>query len=111
MYIAKFSVDTSEVDLIDYIKAQASHDYKINIINSKGLLGTEAVVIAIVGEVASIASVIATILGNFIKRNEGKSVTIENSRGKRTYNGYSVEEIKEMESFIAEDVKEIATEN
>lgn len=111
MYIVKFSVASSDGELIDYIKTQMGQDFNINVINSKGLLGTEAVDIAIIGEIAAIASVIANTISSFLKRNKGKSVTIENSKGKRIYSGFSVEEIKELESMIAEDVKEIKSEN
>ncbi len=111
MYIVKFSVASDEVELIDYIKTQMGQDFDINVINTKGLLGTEAVDIAIIGEIAAIASVIANTIISYLKRNKGKSVTIKNSKGKRTYSGFSVEEIKELESMIAEDVKEIESEN
>lgn len=111
MYIAKFSVDTNEIELIDHIKTQMSQDYKVNIISSKGLLGTDAVDITVICEVAGIASAIALVIEKFLKRNKGKNVTIENSKGKRSYSGYSVEEIKELESFILEDVKEVNSDN
>lgn len=108
MYIVKFSVSTKEHELIDFIRTEMEDDYEINAINSRGLLGTEDVDIAIVGQATGVCSAIAYTIDRFIKRNKGKSVTIENSKGKRTYNGYSVEEIKEIESFIAEDMKEIS---
>ena len=108
MYIAKFSISTKESDFIDFIRTDMGSNFQIKIINSKGLLGTEGVDIAVVGQVTGIASAIAYTIGKFLQRNNDKSVTIENSKGKRTYSGYSVEEIKELESFIAEDVKEIS---
>lgn len=107
MYIVKFSIPTEEFELVDYIKKQMGQDFEINIFNSKGILGTEAFDITIIGEIVGVATVIANIIKNFLKRNKGKSITIENSKGKRTYSGYSVNEIKELETMIAEDVKEI----
>ena len=108
MYIAKFSVGTNESDFIDFIKTDMEHDFEINILNSKGLLGTEGIDIAVIGQIAGVASAIAYTIGKFLNRNKGKSVTIENSKGKRTYSGFSAKEVKDMESFIAEDVKEIS---
>ncbi len=107
MYIVKFSVSTQEHELIDFIRAEMEDDYEINAISSKGLLGTEGVDIAIVGQITGICSAIAYTIDKFLKRNKGKSIAIENSKGKRTYNGYSIDEIKEIESFISEDMKEV----
>ena len=111
MYIVKFSVTSNEVELIDHIKSQMGKDFNVSVINSKGLLGTEAVDIAIIGEIATLAGVIAKTIIDYLKRNQGKSVIIETGKGKRTYSGYSADEVKELESAIADDEKEINSED
>ncbi len=111
MYIAKFNIEPNDVELADYIKTQLGQECEVNVVNSRGIFGSEDIIISIISNAAGIAGVVAVIISNFLNCNKGKTVTIENSKGKRSYTGYSIKEIKELEDFIAVDVQEIVSED
>ncbi len=107
MYSVKMRLDVDNKELADKIKEEMSGKCRISVLNSTNLFGGEEVVIAIIAATPGIITTIASIIQKYMMQNEGKSVMIENDFGKRTYTGYSVKEIKDLEEFIMKDAKEI----
>lgn len=107
MYTVKISIDTENRGLADKIQDELKNECRVEVLNSRGLFSSSEVIVAIVAATPGIVTTIANIIQNYIKHNDGKAVTIENSKGKRSYTGYSIEEIKELERFIMEDGKEV----
>lgn len=107
MYAVKMKLDVENRELADKIKEELSEKCRVSVLNSTNLFGGEEVVIAIVAATPGIITTIANIIQKYLIHNDGKSVTIENIQGKRTYTGYSVKEIKDLEEFIMKDAKEI----
>lgn len=107
MFVIKVNFDVDNREVVDLIKTEIENKCQVNVLDSKGLFGSEAIVLAIIAATPGIITTIATVVQTYLKHNEGKSVTIENSKGKRTYTGYSMEEIKEFERFLNEDIKVI----
>ena len=107
MYTVKMSIDTENRELADKIQDELKNECRVEVLNSRGLFSSSEVIVAIVAATPGIVTTIANIIQNYIKHNDGKVVTIENSKGKRSYTGYSIEEIKELERFIMEGGKEV----
>lgn len=107
MYTLKISIDIENRELADKIQHELKNECRVDVLNSRGLFSSSEVIVAIVAATPGIVTTIANIIQNYIKHNDGKSVTIENSKGKRSYTGYSIEEIKEIEEFIMEDGEEV----
>lgn len=107
MYTVKMGIDIENRELADEIQNELKNECRVEVLNSRGLLGSSEVIVAIVAATPGIVTTIANIIQNYIKHNDGKSFTIENSKGKRSYTGYSIEEIKELEEFIKEDGREV----
>lgn len=107
MYTVKMGLKVENRDLADEIKKELKGHCRVEVLNSKGVLGTEGITIAVVAAAPGIVTTIANCIQNYIKHNDGKAVTIENNSGKRTYTGFSVEEIKDLESFIMKDGIEV----
>lgn len=107
MYALKISIDTGNRKLAERIEDELKSECRVELLDSRGLFSSSEVIVAIVAATPGIVTTIANIIQNYIKHNDGKAVTIENSKGKRSYTGYSVEEIKELENFIMEDGKEV----
>ena len=107
MYTVKITIDIENRGLADKIQNELRNECRVEVLNSKRLFGSSEIIVAIVAATPGIVGTIAGIIQNYIKYNDGKSVAIENSKGKRSYTGYSIEEIKELENFIMEDGREI----
>lgn len=107
MYTLKISIDTGNRKLAERIQEELENECRVELLDSRGLFSSSEVIVAIVAATPGIVTTIANIIQNYVKHNDGKAVTIENSRGKRSYTGCSVEEIKELENFIMEDGKEV----
>lgn len=107
MIALKITIDAENKALAELIQERLQEECTVNVFDSKGLLASEAVVIAIIAAMPGITQTIAAVVQDYLKRNKEKSVTFENEKGKRTYTGYSLSEIKELESYLREDVKEI----
>lgn len=107
MYTLKISIDIENRELADKIQHELKNKCRVDVLNSRGLFSSSEVIVAIIAATPGIVTTIANIIQNYIKHNDGKSVTIENSKGKRSYTGYSIEEIKEIEEFIMEDGEEV----
>lgn len=107
MYTVKISIDTENRELADKIQNELKDECRIEVLNSRGLFSSSEIIVAIVAATPGIVTTIASIIQNYIKQNDGKSVTIENNKGKRSYTGYSIEEIKELEEFIMEGGREV----
>lgn len=54
-----------------------------------------------------IVKVITNVIYDYIKYNHGEVVTFINSNGKRSFMGYPHNEIKDLENYIMEDLKDI----
>jgi len=107
MYTLKIKIDTGNRKLAEKIQDELRNECRVEVLDSRGLFSSSEVIVAIVAATPGIVATIAGIIQNYVKHNEGKDVTIENSKGKRSYTGYSVEEIKELEDFLMEDGKEV----
>lgn len=107
MYTVKINIDTENRELADKIQDELKNVCRVEVLNSRGLFSSSEIIVAIVAATPGIVTTIASIIQNYIKHNDGKAVTIENSKGKRSYTGYSIEEIKELERFIMEGGKEV----
>ena len=103
MYKFKIEIDGDSKELAGDLKRELGESCTISVFDSKGLLGSEAVVIAIIAAAPGIITTIATVVQAYLKRNNDKSVSFENSNGKRTYSGYTLKEIKELEAFLTSD--------
>ena len=108
MYTVKIRIDAENRGLAEKIQNELKNECRVDILNSRGLFGSSEIIVAIVAATPGIVTTMATIIQNYIKHNDGKSVTIENSKGKRSYTGYSIEEIKELEKFILEDGRDVS---
>lgn len=107
MYTVKICINIENRELATIIQNELKNECKIEILESRGLFGSSEIIVAIIAAAPEIVTTIASVIQNYIKHNDGKSVTIENGKGKRSYVGYSVVEIKELEEFIKEGGKEI----
>lgn len=107
MYTVTIGTDIENHKLANIIQEELKLECRVEVLNSRGLFGSSEVIVAIVAASPGIVTTIATIIQNYIKHNDGKAVTIENGKGKRSYTGYSIEEIKELEEFIMEGGKEV----
>ena len=107
MYTVKMGIDAENRELADKVQSELKDECRVEVLSSRGLFGSSEIIVAIVAATPGIVATIANVIQNYIKHNDGKSVTIENSKGKRSYIGYSIEEIKELEKFIMEDGKEV----
>lgn len=107
MSSVKLSIDNENRELAEKIQKELKGECLVEIFNSRGLFSSSEIIVAIVAATPGIVATIATIIQNYTKHNEGKAVTIENSEGKRSYTGYSIDEIKDLENFIMADGKEI----
>lgn len=107
MYTLKISIDTGNRKLAERIQEELENECRVELLDSRGLFSSSEVIVAIVAATPGIVTTIANIIQNYVKHNDGKAVTIENSKGKRSYTGYSIEEIKELENFIMGDGKEV----
>lgn len=107
MYALKISIDAENRKLAVKIQDELRNECRVEVLDSRGLFTSSEVIVAIVAATPGIVATIAGIIQNYVKHNEGKTVTIENRKGKRSYTGYSVEEIKELEDFILEDGEEV----
>ena len=108
MYALKLGIDTANSELANKIQDELKDNCRVEIWNSRGLFSSSEVIVAIVAATPGIAATIAGIIQHYMKHNEGKAVTIENSKGKRSYTGYSIEEIKDLEEFLKEDGNEVS---
>ncbi|MDE6052835.1 MAG: hypothetical protein K2G55_03545 [Lachnospiraceae bacterium] len=107
MYTVKISIDTENRELANKIQNELKNECRVEVLDSRGLFSSSEVIVAIVAATPGIVATIANIIQNYIKHNDGKAVTIQNSKGKRSYTGYSIEEIKELEKFIMEGGREV----
>lgn len=107
MYTVKIGINSENRELAEKIQNELKSECRVEVLNSRGLFGSSEIIVAIVAATPGIVTTIAGIIQNYIKYNDGKSVTIENSKGKRSYTGYSTEEVKELEEFIMQDGKEV----
>ena len=107
MYTVKISIDTENRELADKIQNELKNECRVEVLDSRGLFSSSEVIVSIVAATPGIVATIANIIQNYIKHNDGKAVTIQNSKGKRSYTGYSIEEIKELEKFIMEGGREV----
>lgn len=104
MFAVKMKFKEENKDLVSTIKEQLDSKCSISILDSHKLSGSSSeIIIAIVAATPGIVTTIATTIQNYLKNNDGKTVTIENESGKRSYTGYSVEQIKELEEFLLKD--------
>lgn len=107
MYALKICIDAGNRKLAEKIQDELGNECRVEVLDSGGLFSSSEVIVAIVAATPGIVATMAGIIQNYVKHNEGKTVTIENSKGKRSYTGYSVDEIKELEDFIMEDGEEV----
>ncbi len=107
MYSVKLSIDNENRELADKIQRELTGECLVEIFNSRGLFSSSEIIVAIIAATPGIVATIASMIQNYTKHNEGKVVTIENSKGKRSYTGYTIDEIKDLEDFIMADGKEV----
>lgn len=107
MYAVKISIDTENRELAEIIQDKLKNECRVEVLDSRGLFSSSEIIVAIVAATSGIVATIANIIQNYVKHNDGKTVTIENGKGKRSYSGYSLEEIKELEKFIMDAGKEV----
>lgn len=107
MYAVKISIDPENRELAEKMRDELKNECRVEVLDSRGLFSSSEIIVAIVASASGIVTTIANIIQNYVKRNDGKTVTIKNSKGKRSYSGYSIEEIKELEEFIMSAGKEV----
>lgn len=107
MYVMKICLDKKNEDLLERIKCELQSDCRAKILNSDDSPNSIDQLVTIAAASKVIVKVIANIIYDYIKYNHGEIVTFINSNGKRSFTGYSHNEVKDLENYIMEDLKEV----
>lgn len=94
MISIKFNLNSEDKLLADEINA-LDRD-KIKSVISKGLFGSEEITIAIIAAAPGLIAQIASVIKNYIDRNNSKSFTLKIDDKEMSFTGYSVDEIDEI---------------
>lgn len=111
MYILKFGLMSTDEGLASELKKQLANDCEINIIKSVGLLGSTEIIVAIVAAAPGIITTIASVIKDYLERNNNKSLTIKIGDEEHTYKGYSMKEIQEIEELFSKNGRNSSDES